>query len=100
MKKEIKALNDELESLSGFIANQKSQISLQIGTNNRIKVIKDLICGTSNPTRNKAVRISEIASSKLQCATFSGVNPSKFEYNFFWLNSRIALKQWSAKNTN
>ena len=62
---------------SGFMANQKNQISLQTETNNSIGVIKDLICGTANPTRNEAISIPEIAYPKLQYATFNGINPSK-----------------------
>ena len=87
---EIRALNDKIKSLcmkadldlteSSFIANQKNQILLWTETNNRIEVIKNLICGTANPTRNETVSIPEIVSSKLQCVTFSAINPSKFEY--------------------
>ena len=90
---EIRALNDKIKSLcikaeldlteSGFIVNQKNQISLWTGTNNCIRVIKDLICGTANPTRNEVVSIPEIACPKRQCITFSGINPSKFEYEIF-----------------
>ena len=75
MQKEIRALNDKIKSLcmkadlditeSGFIVNQKYRISLQTVTNNHIRVIKDLICGTTNPTKNEAVRFPEIASPKL-----------------------------------
>ena len=62
LQKEIRALNDKIKSLfmkanldltgSDFIANQKNQISLRAETNNRIGVIKDLICSTTYPTRN------------------------------------------------
>ena len=54
MQKEIRALNDKIKSLcmkadldlteSDFIADKNNQISLQTETNNRIGVIKDLIC--------------------------------------------------------
>ena len=95
MQKEIRDLNDKIKSLSmkadldltesSFIANQrKNQISFRTETNNRIRVIKDLNCGTANSIRNEAVSIPEIARPKLQCATFSWINPSKFEYKHFF----------------
>lgn len=94
---EIRALDSNIKEIYikanldlneiGFVTEQRNEFGFRINVNNRLVDIEDSVRETSISHGSEAGFVSDnhsmISIPKLQCATFSVINPSKFEFKNF-----------------
>lgn len=90
---EVRSLNDKIKGLCikaeldlrecGFVEEQRREIGFRANINDRLADIENSIENPTTSRKNEPTSVPLLSVPKLQCATFSGINPSKFEYKNF-----------------